>query len=54
MHQGEPEDKKKQVNNFNKKLEDLLNDDNFQLDSNGEFDSMYLEDIKATHYSTPV
>ena len=40
------EDKKKQIDNFNKKLKDLLNDDNFQLDGNGEFDSMYLEDIK--------
>ena len=39
------EDKKKQIDNFNKKLEDLLSDDNFQLDGDSEFDSMYLEDI---------
>ena len=40
------EDKKKQIDNFNKKLEDLLSDDNFQLDGDSEFDSMYLEDIE--------
>ena len=39
-------DKKKQIDNFNKKLNDLLNDDNFQLDGDNEFDSMYLKDIK--------
>ena len=39
------EDKKKEINNFNRKLDDLLNDENFMLEGNGEFQSMYLEDI---------
>ena len=37
--------KKKQIDDFNTKLDDALNDANFQLDSNGKFDSMYLDDI---------
>ena len=40
------ENKKKQIDNFKKKLEDLLSNDNFQLDGDSEFDSMYLEDIE--------
>ena len=40
------EDKKQQIDNFKQKLSDLLHDDNFQLDGDGEFDSMYLDDIE--------
>ena len=40
------EDKKLQIDNFKQKLNDLLREDNFQLDGNGEFDSMYLDDIE--------
>ena len=40
------EDKKQQIDNFKQKLSDLLCDDIFQLDGNGEFDSMYHDDIK--------
>ena len=39
-------DKKKQIKDFNRKHDDLLNDQNFALDRDGEFDSMYLEDIE--------
>ena len=39
------EDKKKQIKDFNRKLDDLLNDENFTLDKDGKFDSMYLEEI---------
>ena len=41
------EDKKKEINNFNRKakLNDLLNVKNFMLKGNGKFQSMYLEDI---------
>ena len=40
------EDKKQQINNFKQKLSDLLHDNNFQLDDDGEFDSMYLDNIE--------
>ena len=46
-------DKKKQINNFNKILKDLLSNDNFQLDGNSEFDSMYLEDIEDDSIFNP-
>ena len=40
------EDTKQQIDNFNQKLSDLLHGNNFQLDSDGEFDSMYLDNIE--------
>ena len=40
------EDRKQQINNFKQKLSDLLCADNFQLDGDGEFNSMYLDDIE--------
>ena len=39
------EDKKAEIEEFNRRLEESLNDDNFVIKGEGEFDSMYLEDI---------
>ena len=39
------EDKKKQIKDFNKKLDNLLNDENLANDGDGKFDSMYPQDI---------
>ena len=39
------EDKKKQIEDFNRKIDEVLNDENFTLDGDSKFDSMYLEDI---------
>ena len=38
-------DKKKEIESFNSKLEERLDDANFMVEGEGEFDSMYLEDI---------
>ena len=47
-------DKKQQINNFNQKLSDLLCGNNFQLDGDGEFNSMYLNDIEDDPVFSPV
>ena len=39
------EDKKAEIEEFNRRLEESLNDDNFMIEGEGEFDSMYLDDI---------
>ena len=39
------EDKKAEIEEFNRRLEESLNDDNFVIEGEGEFDSMYLDDI---------
>jgi Reverse transcriptase (RNA-dependent DNA polymerase) len=38
-------DKKAEIDEFNERLEESLNDENFVVEGEGEFDSMYLEDI---------
>ena len=38
-------DKKKEIDDFYRKLDDLLNNKNFMLEGDGGFQSMYLEDI---------
>jgi hypothetical protein len=39
-------DKKGEINGFNKQLEESLSDANFVIERKGEFDTMYLDDIK--------
>ena len=39
-------DKKKEIEDFNSQLEESLNDANFMVEGEGEFESMYLSDIK--------
>ena len=39
------QDKIREINNFNWKLNNLLNNDNFMMEGDGKFQSMYLEDI---------
>ncbi len=41
------EDIKKQIDDFNQKLEDALDDANFQVDGDGKYTSMYLNDIEC-------
>jgi hypothetical protein len=41
------EDIKKQIDDFNQKLEDALDDANFQVDGDGNYTSMYLNDIEC-------
>jgi hypothetical protein len=41
------EDIKKQIYDFNQKLEDALDDANFQVDRDGNYTGMYLEDIEC-------
>ena len=38
-------DKKAEIDRFNMQLEESLSDENFAIDSEGEFESMYLDDI---------
>ena len=38
-------DKKAEIDEFNRKLEESLDDANFAIEGEGEFDSMYLDDI---------
>ena len=38
-------DKKVEIEAFNRRLEESLDDANFMIDGEGEFDSMYLDDI---------
>ena len=38
-------DKKAEIEAFNRRLEESLDDANFMIDGEGEFDSMYLDDI---------
>jgi hypothetical protein len=40
-----PADTKKKIEDFNAKLEERLDDANFVIDGDGEFDTMYLEDM---------
>ena len=39
-------DKKAEIDEFNRKLEESLDDANFIVEGEGEFESMYLDDIK--------
>ena len=39
-------DKKKEIEDFNSQLEESLNDANFMVEGEGEFESMYLSDIE--------
>ena len=39
-------DKKVEINEFNRKLKEALDDANFIIEGEGEFESMYLEDIE--------
>ncbi len=41
------EDIKKQIDDFNQKLEDTLDDANFQVDWDGNYTGMYLNDIEC-------
>ena len=34
-----------EINHFNEKIEESLNDANFMVDGEGDFESMYLEDM---------
>jgi hypothetical protein len=39
-------DKKAEINEFNRRLEESLDDANFVIEGKGEFESMYLDDIE--------
>jgi hypothetical protein len=39
-------DKKSEINKFNRRLEESLDDTNFIVEGEGEFESMYLDDIE--------
>ena len=39
-------DKKAKIEEFNMRLEELLNDANFVVEGEGEYDSLYLDDIE--------
>ena len=39
------EDLKKEIEEFNGRLEQCLSDENFVIEGDGKFDSMYLDDI---------
>ena len=39
------EDKKEEIEEFNRRLEESLDDANFVIEGKGEFDSMYLDDV---------
>ena len=39
------EDKKAEIEEFNRRLEESLDDANFVIEGEGEFDSMYLDDV---------
>jgi hypothetical protein len=40
-------DKKSKIDEFNRRLEESLDDANFVIEGKGEFESMYLDDIEA-------
>jgi hypothetical protein len=44
-------DKKQEIKHFNQTLEPSLDDANFIIDGEGEFDSFYLQDIKEDYNS---
>jgi glycerate kinase len=44
-------DKKREIETFNQTLETSLNDANFIIDGEGEFDSLYLQDIEDDYNS---
>ena len=39
------EDLKKEIEEINERLEQCLSDENFMIEGDGNFDSMYLDDI---------
>ena len=41
---------KAEIDQFNHRIKESLDDANFVVDGKGEFDSMYLEDIEDTHH----
>jgi hypothetical protein len=47
-------DKKKEIETFNRTLEALLDDANFIVDGDGEFDSLYLQDTDDDAYNLGV
>ena len=54
------EDLKKEIEEFNGRLEQCLSDENFVIEGDGKFDSIYLDDIddnnagvEAGHYANP-
>jgi hypothetical protein len=44
-------DKRKEIEEFNHQLKASLDDDNFIINGNGEFDSLYLEDTNDDYNS---
>ena len=48
------EDLKKEIKEFNGRLDQCLSDENFVIEGDGKFDSMYLDDIDDNNYNARV